>query len=294
MSHPRALRTLVVLVAASPSIAQAFVRTETSTGDAVSWDRRCIPWHLNNRGTPDVSLDAARRAVQRSFSTWQNVDCSDLELTEQGLTNIEMVGFRPDLENVNVVLWREEGEWAHSSMIIGLTTVTYCERAEGSLCAYSGLVLDADIELNGEVFTFTTSQVLGRTRYDIRNTVTHEVGHFIGFDHSTDVQSTMFASAPPGETQKATLAVDDENALCETYPGVSPVPACETPAVVGDYIVDDPRPDIESSSGSDDTGCSVRPGRSGTGATSAVWAALFIGLCRRHRRSARGVGTTRG
>ena len=286
MSQPRAPRALIILVvlaAAAPATANAFVRTETSTGDGVSWDRRCIPWHINNRGTPDVSFDAARTAVQRSFTTWQNVDCSDLELTGQGLTNIEMVGFRPDLKNVNVVLWREEGEWDHSSMIIGLTTVTYCERAEGDLCAYSGLVLDADIELNGESFTFTTSQVPGRTRYDIRNTVTHEVGHFIGFDHSTDIESTMFASAPPGETMKATLAVDDENALCETYPGVSPVPACETPAVVGDYIVDNPRPDQESGSGSEETGCSTRPGGSGATSTVAVCAALLLGLRRRRR-----------
>jgi hypothetical protein len=174
MSQPRARFVLFVLAAAAPATAHAFVRTETSTGDAVSWDRRCIPWHISNRGTPDVSFDAARTAVQRSFATWQNVDCSDLELTAQGLTNIEMVGFRPDLKNVNVVLWREEGEWDHSSMIIGLTTVTYCERAEGDLCAYSGLVLDADIELNGESFTFTTSQVPGRTR-DPRGRTLHRV-----------------------------------------------------------------------------------------------------------------------
>jgi hypothetical protein len=93
----------------------------------------------------------------------------------------------------------------------------------------------------------------------------------------------MFASAPPGETMKATLAVDDENALCETYPGVSPVPACETPAVVGDYIVDDTRPDLEASSGSETLGCSTRPGGAGARSTGALCAALLLGLWRRRR-----------
>jgi hypothetical protein len=104
----------------------------------------------------------------------------------------------------------------------------------------------------------------------------------------------MFASAPPGETMKATLAVDDEDALCETYPGVSPVPACETPVVVGDYIVDDPRQEAESGSGSEAPGCSMHPGGASTRGTTAVWPALILGLWRRRRlRGPKDAGTAR-
>ena len=82
-------------------------------------------------------------------------------------------------------------------------------------------------------------------RQDLQNALTHEMGHFIGLDHtcyqpgtvssppldnngnpiptcdnaSDDVRATtMFASAPPGDTQKRTLEADDCQAVCDIYP----------------------------------------------------------------------------
>lgn len=241
----------------TPSAAGAFVRTTTSDGTAISWDRRCIPWHMNQRGSQDLSFDAARVAVARSFETWQSEECSDIELTPQGKTNLEVVGFTPEAKNVNVVLWREEGSWRHSSAIIGLTTVTFCERSEGSLCSYTGRVLDADIELNGDAFTFSTSLVPGRVRYDVQNTVTHEVGHLLGFEHTPVAEATMYASAPAGESRKSTLAQDDVDALCTTYPDLAPVPACEPPEVAGDYVVADPFKQERAARRSGEGGCAA-------------------------------------
>jgi len=269
----------------APSSAGAFVRTKTSDGTAIAWDRRCIPWHLNQRGSQDLTFDAARLAVTRSFETWQSEECSDMELTAQGKTNLEVVGFALEARNLNLVLWREDGAWPHSSAIIGLTTVTFCERAEGSLCTYTGRILDADIELNGDAFTFSTSLVPGRVRYDVQNTVTHEIGHLLGFEHTPSVEATMYASAPAGETRKATLAQDDIDALCTTYPDLTPVPACEPPEVAGDYIVGDPYSQTHKARRNGGGGCAMTPA-----AGEALWFAYalpVVGIASWRRRGRR-------
>ena len=57
---------------------------------------------------------------------------------------------------------------------------------------------------------------------DIQNTLTHEIGHVIGLDHAPDEDSTMFASAPSGETTKRILDEGTQKALCEIYPRGDP------------------------------------------------------------------------
>ena len=85
------------------------------------------------------------------------------------------------------------------------------------------------------------------TSMDLQNAITHEMGHFLGLDHTCynplspgttgrpidstgtpvpdcdvatrDVQdTTMYPSAMPGDTQKRTLAPDDRAGVCGIYP----------------------------------------------------------------------------
>jgi hypothetical protein len=155
------------------------VRTRVQKGEyagtAIAWPRRCIPFHLNERGSDNAALGPIETAVRRSFAAWEQVDCSDTELTFQGLTNVELVGFTPNAKNINMVVFQEES-WPHESKIIALTTVTYCSAPSGAPCDDAGRVLDADIEMNGVDFDFTVTPVPGLVRYDVQNTVTHEVG----------------------------------------------------------------------------------------------------------------------
>jgi MYXO-CTERM domain-containing protein len=126
--------------------------------------------------------------------------------------------------------------------IIALTTTSYNTR--------TGQILDADMELNaadpaagtglpaasGYYFTCgpmspppcTALGETGCVYVDVQNTVTHEAGHFIGFAHNPDLNSTMYLQAPIGDTSKRSLAAEDIQGVCDVYPTGRPALTCGT------------------------------------------------------------------
>jgi hypothetical protein len=134
-------------------------------------------------------------------------------------------------------------------LIVALTTVLYDPD--------SGRIMDADIEVNGWdgvgpgaslssgssgpphgwYFTCekqaawsscTTYDQPGCYYIDLQNTLTHEVGHFVGLAHpcegvvcSSQPQLrplTMYPDTAPGDVEKRTLAADDVAGVCDIYP----------------------------------------------------------------------------
>ncbi len=195
----------------------------------ILWSRRRIGYHLNERGSDDLPTvngrmsAPLRAALNASFDAWNAPSCSDLELYEVGLTDREDIGLdcaEGAPPNINVVVWREDawGELgpSYTRSVYALTSVTFR--------ASSAIIADADIELNGVNFTFTNEDNANATLVDVRNTMTHEVGHFIGLDHSEHQDATMFGMAPEGELSKRELKPDDIEALCTIYPSGGPLP----------------------------------------------------------------------
>lgn len=141
---------------------------------------------------------------------------------------------------------------------VALTTVLYDPE--------TGRIFDADLEVNGwdgtgdgtaltnatssapRGFYFTCADPAGLpacTRYgedgcyafDLRNTVTHEAGHFVGLAHPCGdagtpqcdallppgetvayAQRTMYPATAAGETTKRSLSLDDVAGVCAIYP----------------------------------------------------------------------------
>ncbi|HJZ86124.1 MAG TPA: matrixin family metalloprotease [Polyangia bacterium] len=201
-----------------PSAARAYVRTTTAgygcTGVArpLFWRATTVPYVIDAAGSDDIMDSSAFDAVQASFQTWQ-VSCSYLGFRFDGKLPDAPIGYVPGGSNVNAVKWIETG-WTSSSRAVAITLLTF-------QCT-SGEIFDGDITLNGTFFHFTTSGAQGAQ--DVQNTVTHEVGHLIGFDHSPDPESTMYADAPAGETKKRDLTADDIQGVCDVYPNGQPPP----------------------------------------------------------------------
>jgi hypothetical protein len=132
-----------------------------------------------------------------------------------------------------------------------------------------GFIIDADIELNNINYTYITV-VDGQPNpakrdgtdsvADFENTLTHELGHLQGLDHTckdsatpanevdengnppppcnnlgsllpADLvktrEATMFNSAPPGEIKKRSPEADDVNGICTIYPAANPQSECK-------------------------------------------------------------------
>lgn len=214
----------VVAVAAAllgpPGQAHAYRRSTVDDDPSrppLYWSARRVTVHLASTSAPGVSPDDVREAFRASLRTWSLAGgCTDLTLVDGGeasglTTNLERT--TPDSEN-RVVFRASDWPPELGPETLALTSAVY-RRSTGE-------IVDADIDLNAVDHVWSASAVPLAGHDDAQNTITHELGHAIGFAHSDDTAATMFASAEPEETSKRDLGEDDVWAVCDVYPGGTP------------------------------------------------------------------------
>jgi hypothetical protein len=257
------MRLLVLMMVVGSADANAYVRSRTKHGTAVYWPGACVFVQPDSAGTPDLSPDVVFATVQKSMQNWQSVtaSCAYIQLKYDQPAPLEA-----HLDGKNIVKFRTD-KWCHpdddqnhgqcySQQAAAITTVFYLDRPGD---AQDGFIIDADIELNDINFTFVTvveGQPLptgraGTSIADLENTLTHELGHLQGLDHTCKdsatpdnevdengnpppdcsmlgslppselakiENATMFNSAMAGETKKRTPEADDIAGICAIYP----------------------------------------------------------------------------
>ncbi len=218
LSGVMALASVLVSVLASVP-ADAFVLYRADAKDPKSAPLRWFSLRATlvfDVGAPEeIEAVPARAAIEKSFRQWATLKCdgeaTPFELTFGGTVSGREVGYLQDAGpsgNENLVIWVPAG-WAHGKKVLALTSLTYDTK--------SGEIVDGDLELNDADYEFTLDAALDKTAIDLRNTVTHEAGHFLGLDHSLESEATMFNTAPPGEILKRDLLEDDVNGYCALY-----------------------------------------------------------------------------
>lgn len=229
----RAVVVVMVLLTAAPSV--AFLCTRTDQGASLAWHERTVELRAHDSDTQDVIYADVLDAVTYGGEQWSAEGCSDFAFEPGPATREKRVGFdwragSESPENQNIIIFREGGErepldqWLHASTALAITTVTFLRS--------TGRIVDADVEVNDVGFTFTNCEAPDcEAVHDLKNTLTHELGHVLGLDHpppfDPDAESaTMFASAPAGDMQKRTLADDDVEGLCTLYPAGGPAGDC--------------------------------------------------------------------
>jgi hypothetical protein len=250
----KALLTQTSLLAAlllSPRVSHAFCRTTTcdpevscnaepedccirnaqgcdTNGIPIAWPTTCVSYAIQKDGSAvrDITAEQLSTIVDQAFATWTETICEtglSIATENYGEVNCRTGEFNTQLANANVWMFRDTG-WSTGNAVEGgdgfdasalaVTTTNFNWK--------NGQLYDADVELNADQVEFTLPDQ--RTQFDLLSIVTHEAGHFLGLDHSSDSDATMhYAYAPPSIAARS-LSPDDEAGLCAAYPEDRDIP----------------------------------------------------------------------
>jgi hypothetical protein len=213
--------------------AQAFVSYVNGTGQVLRWNLASpsVFVHTNavNRNTKAIryfiasdvysaaNKTAEVNAVRACFAQWQSVPGTILKFEEGGFVgpgvDINAAdGVRAD--NTNAVFW------AKNTTIVngGLDDITGLRGYTVTGYAPDNTILEADIVLNAVEFGWFTdfNDRLNADQF-VEATLLHEIGHFIGLDHSPVGGATVTIGGP-GVSPEAGLSSDEIAAVRSLYP----------------------------------------------------------------------------
>lgn len=215
MSNARLSRRLVHFGASlgclfAACVLAGFVQIRFNPGsDDFKWPTTTVRFVIQNKGSADIPDKSDEAAVRLAFRSWEQVPDSFMRFSEDTFADASRTDYTAN--DIHLVMWDEDsssGLFPAGSNVIALTPIL--------ASTVDGTILDADIVFNGEL-SFTTDPGRQANRFDVQAVATHEVGHFIGFDHSGGTFSTMFASIPSGSTYCRSLERDDEAGASTLY-----------------------------------------------------------------------------
>jgi Matrixin len=197
-------------------------------------------------GTP-AQLDEIEQSISDSFSVWAGVTGTTFNAVafpglEAPLARVTDPNSctndtGSNIDGLNTICFNQSSA-AFTPGVLAFTR-TFTANAPGASvgtsgpAAFAGQILDADTLFcnTGEV-TFATPAALATPQaagaFDLESLLTHELGHWMGLDHSAVIRAMMFPFAPPpgqflgsrptAQTPDGPLSDDDRTGIRALYP----------------------------------------------------------------------------
>jgi len=243
------------------------------SGKGLYWAGGCVGFSLQEDSSIHIPMKYFRQVSQRSFLAWTELECdsglSTLSFAELDEVSCNKTEYNAGGANANIILF-QDNKWDYAGVdnTLAKTTVTFDDD--------TGEILDADIEINHAYNQFTINDDV--VEYDLESVLTHEVGHFIGLDHSPDFSATMFAGYEPGTIEQRTLEEDDILGACTVYPPERSVTCSTEPrggfaTECGGKAAEKPEED-----GGEDEGCTVAATSTASGDRGGPSAVFVLGF----------------
>jgi hypothetical protein len=183
-------------------------------GAPLLWQQGCVSFSVQADGLGSYGYAELEEAVRLAFERWTQADCGggrrpSISVVSRGPVRCGRTEFNNDGPNANVISG-VLGDWPYADNAVAVTSSTFDTS--------TGLMRDSDILVRDEGFSPA----------DLAGTLTHEVGHFLGLDHSIETGSIMEPARHFGvSTEAPTLSADDVAGICAVYPPERVTPACQ-------------------------------------------------------------------
>lgn len=220
------------VVAGLASPASAFCRTTTCsrksgkcriidscvrTGAPLGWTKMPIPYRFHAKTTDRIDDEEARGAIRLAFARWTEVICPTGKRTSLRFEEHAAIPAKIPRGKEPFGIYFRDDRWPHKDEGATLALTSHLFGVE------SGEIFYADIEVNtGEKHFVTRDDQKGT---DLEAVITHEVGHYIGIDHSPEPDSIMTPSYCESDKRceesralARDLGADDVAAVCALYP----------------------------------------------------------------------------
>jgi hypothetical protein len=198
-------------------------------GQEMMWATKEVPYSINIDSAKGLSQAAVETLVAAATRNWSAPLEGQLNFNQNTPTDIQQA--KHD-DNVNAIYF--DNAWTQDPSLLALTYVW--SNPEGEIIGF-------DLAVNATDHSWATD---GRAdANDLLNTLSHELGHALGIDHSPEIAlATMYPSSPAGEIQKRDLHTDDVEAAKYLYAtgnsveatGCSSIPANRTPWILSVLI----------------------------------------------------------